>query len=123
MRATVALAGVYQFTPLKYLCLDKCRSPLSFVIEHWHGGDESAAGASAGRASRPVLRRLLLVADAADVRVGDRQPRLDARPGRGDGVEKNLPWGRRLSAPLGIALVAWGVVLVVTGSPGPGGVQ
>src|SRR4030095_1807842 len=38
--ATLLLAGVYQFTPLKYMCLDKCRSPLSFITEHWHGGNE-----------------------------------------------------------------------------------
>ena len=32
---TIMLAGLYQFTPLKYKCLDKCRSPLSFIAEHW----------------------------------------------------------------------------------------
>src|SRR3954470_16619119 len=37
---TVMLAGLYQFTPLKYYCLDKCRSPLSFVMEHWKGSHE-----------------------------------------------------------------------------------
>jgi predicted metal-binding membrane protein len=26
-------AGIYQFTPLKYMCLDKCRSPFSFITE------------------------------------------------------------------------------------------
>jgi predicted metal-binding membrane protein len=31
------LAGVYQFTPLKYHCLDKCRSPFSFIMGHWTG--------------------------------------------------------------------------------------
>ena len=31
------LAGLYQFMPLKYACLDKCRSPLSFLTEHWRG--------------------------------------------------------------------------------------
>ena len=34
------LAGLYQFTPLKYACLDKCRSPLSFITEHWRGSHE-----------------------------------------------------------------------------------
>ncbi len=37
---TLMLAGVYQFTPLKYQCLDKCRSPLSFITEHWTGRHE-----------------------------------------------------------------------------------
>lgn len=40
--ATVALAGLYQFTPLKYHCLDKCRSPLSFIMEHWRGRHDRA---------------------------------------------------------------------------------
>jgi predicted metal-binding membrane protein len=34
------LAGVYQFTPLKYHCLDKCRSPFSFIMGHWTGKDQ-----------------------------------------------------------------------------------
>lgn len=29
---TVCMAGLYQFTPLKNYCLDKCRSPLSFIM-------------------------------------------------------------------------------------------
>jgi predicted metal-binding membrane protein len=28
-------------------------------------------------------------------------------------IEKNVPWGRRLSAPLGIALLAWSAVVVL----------
>jgi predicted metal-binding membrane protein len=36
----VLAAGLYQFTPLKYRCLDKCRSPLSFIIGHWRGSQE-----------------------------------------------------------------------------------
>jgi predicted metal-binding membrane protein len=31
-------AGVYQWSPLKYACLTKCRSPLDFVLNHWHDG-------------------------------------------------------------------------------------
>jgi predicted metal-binding membrane protein len=29
-------------------------------------------------------------------------------------AEKNLPWGRRLSAPLGMALLAWGVLVLLS---------
>lgn len=35
-------AGVYQLTPLKDLCLSKCRSPVQFFMTHWRPG---AAGA------------------------------------------------------------------------------
>jgi predicted metal-binding membrane protein len=41
---TLTLAGLYQFTPLKRLCLRHCRSPLAFVRRHWHDGWEDAAG-------------------------------------------------------------------------------
>ncbi len=30
-------------------------------------------------------------------------------------IEKNLPWGRRISAPLGVVLVGWGVGLLAVG--------
>ena len=38
--ATLLLAGAFQFSRLKYRCLDKCRAPLSFVTEYWRGRDK-----------------------------------------------------------------------------------
>ena len=35
---SIVLAGVYQLTPFKRVCLRHCRTPLSFVMHHWHGG-------------------------------------------------------------------------------------
>lgn len=32
---TLAMAGLYQLTPLKRVCLDHCRSPIGFVMKHW----------------------------------------------------------------------------------------
>jgi predicted metal-binding membrane protein len=40
---TLSLAGLYQFTPLKRLCLRRCRSPLVFLKHHWRDGSEDAA--------------------------------------------------------------------------------
>src|SRR5262245_12642157 len=37
---TLTLAGLYQFMPLKRLCLHRCRSPLAFLKQHWR--DDSA---------------------------------------------------------------------------------
>ena len=34
------VAGAFQFTRLKYRCLDKCRAPMSFVMQHWRGSRE-----------------------------------------------------------------------------------
>ncbi|MBA2491272.1 MAG: DUF2182 domain-containing protein [Gammaproteobacteria bacterium] len=31
-------AGVYQWTPLKRVCLENCRSPLDFILFRWRGG-------------------------------------------------------------------------------------
>jgi predicted metal-binding membrane protein len=31
-------AGVYQLSPLKYVCLNKCRSPMSFILNSWRDG-------------------------------------------------------------------------------------
>ena len=36
--AVLFLAGVYQLTPLKAACLRTCRSPLSFLTQHWRPG-------------------------------------------------------------------------------------
>ena len=35
---TLVGAGVYQFTPLKRVCLRHCRSPMAFVALHWSDG-------------------------------------------------------------------------------------
>lgn len=37
-------AGIYQLTPLKTVCLQHCRSPLSFVMLHWREGTVGAVG-------------------------------------------------------------------------------
>lgn len=34
----LAVAGVYQFTPLKNACLTRCRSPWSVLLNDWHDG-------------------------------------------------------------------------------------
>jgi predicted metal-binding membrane protein len=36
--AVIAIAAVYQLTPLKDVCLAKCRTPLAFVVGSWRGG-------------------------------------------------------------------------------------
>jgi predicted metal-binding membrane protein len=36
--AVLALAGLYQLTPLKSACLAHCQSPLGFLLGHWREG-------------------------------------------------------------------------------------
>lgn len=40
--AILLAAGLYQVTPLKYACLRACRSPLDFLMLHWHAGKKGA---------------------------------------------------------------------------------
>jgi predicted metal-binding membrane protein len=34
----LVIAGVYQLTPLKRICLKQCQSPFGFLMHHWRGG-------------------------------------------------------------------------------------
>lgn len=117
---TLVLAGVYQFTPLKYQCLDKCRSPLSFITEHWQGSREASEafrlGVHHGIFCVGCCWSLMLLMFA--VGVGNLGFMLAL--GAVMAVEKNMPWGRRLSAPLGVALIGGGLLVLVTTGSGAG---
>ena len=39
---TLVLAGVYQWTPLKDVCLNQCRTPLGFIMTAWQEGKTGA---------------------------------------------------------------------------------
>lgn len=114
---TLILAGLYQFSQLKYQCLDKCRSPLSFVMEHWRGKDEWRQALRLGihhglfcvGCCWPLM--LLMFAVAA----GNLGWMLVL--GAIMAVEKNMTWGKRISRPLGIMLLVWGVTLMLLGAP------
>ncbi len=45
--AVLIAAGLYQMTPWKSACLTHCRSPLSFLMEHWQEGRWGAFGIGA----------------------------------------------------------------------------
>lgn len=103
------LAGAFQLTSLKYRCLDKCRSPLSFVLEHWQGRNERwqafRLGVDHGVFCVGCCWALMLLMFA----VGVGSLLWMAVLAVVMGVEKNAPWGRKLSAPLGVVLLVAGV--------------
>ena len=115
---TLLMAGLYQFTPLKYHCLDKCRSPLSFITQHWLSSGEPAAafrlGVRHGLFCVGCCWSLMLLMFA--VGVGNLGWMLAL--GTVMAVEKNMPWGRQISAPLGLGLLALGLVVIGTGASG-----
>ena len=109
--ATLAVAGIYQFTGLKYRCLEKCRSPLSFITEHWQGRHEKAQalrlGVHHGLFCIGCCWSLMLL--MFSVGVGNIAWMLAL--GIVMAIEKNAPWGRRISAPLGVYLLLSGLVV------------
>jgi predicted metal-binding membrane protein len=108
---TLLLAGVYQFTPLKYHCLDKCRSPFSFINGRWSGGNELRQsfqiGLDHGIFCLGCCWTLMLLMFG----VGAGNVGWMLLLGSVMAVEKNMPWGRRLSAPLGFSLIGGGALI------------
>jgi predicted metal-binding membrane protein len=49
--AVLAVAAVYELTPLKNVCLGKCRSPLGFLLGNWRDGETGAAEMGAKHAA------------------------------------------------------------------------
>ena len=111
--ATFGLAGAFQFSPLKHQCLDKCRTPLGFVIEHWRGPAPArqafALGAHHGLFCVGCCWALMLLMFALGTGSLGWMLLLAVLMA----IEKNLPWGRRLSAPLGIALLLGALAVVI----------
>ncbi len=110
--AILFVAGVYQFTPLKHMCLEKCRSPYSFLVEHWRGGhaasDALRLGARHGLFCLGCCWTLMLLMFA----VGGANLGWMLGLGAIMAAERTTRWGRHLTRPLGVALVLVGVLHV-----------
>jgi predicted metal-binding membrane protein len=109
----VLIAGVYQLTPLKYYGLDRCRSPLSFIAAHWRGGSARLQALQLG-----LHHGLFCVGCCWSIMllmfvVGSSNLGWMLALGAVMAIEKNVPWGRRISAPLGGMLLTWGLILVL----------
>ncbi len=109
----LALAGAFQFSALKYHCLDKCRSPLGFLSSNWHGRrpwlDAFRLGLAHGVYCVGCCWALMLMMFV----VGTGSLGWMLFLGLVMAAEKNHPWGRRLSAPLGGALLAMAAFVLV----------
>jgi predicted metal-binding membrane protein len=111
--AVIATAGAFQFSPLKYRCLEKCRTPVGFVMQHWHGVRHGLnaflLGAHHGLFCVGCCWALMLLMFAFGAGSLGWMLLLAAVMA----VEKNVSWGRRISRPLGVALLAWAALLAV----------
>ena len=105
--AAIILAGaeLYQFSALKYRCLDECRSPFGFVIEHWRGSREKwqslLLGIRHGAFCVGCCWCLMLLMFF----VGTGSIGWMLALGAVMAAEKNMPGGRRLAAPVGVGLL------------------
>ncbi len=109
--ALLLTAGIFQFTPLKYACLTRCRSPLGFLLNEWREGIRGAfiMGLRSGNYCvvccwalmslmfvAGVMSLLWMAAIAAFVL-----------------VEKVTPRGQWVSRISGILLILWGAWMLM----------
>lgn len=100
-------AGVYQLTPLKDLCLSKCRNPVQFFMTHWRPGTAGALrmGMAHGAYCVGCCWMLMLLLFA----VGVMSLAWVALIAAFVFLEKLLPGGRLTSRFAGVALIAIGL--------------
>jgi len=108
---TVLIAtGIYQFTPLKGVCLAKCRTPLAFLLAEWRDGSRGAFVMGLRHGLYCVgccwaVMALLFVGGVMNL-VWIALLALVVL------AEKALPYGRWVGRALGIAAVLWGAWLL-----------
>jgi len=111
--AVLAIAGAFQFSRLKYACLDKCRAPFSFINQHWRGSNPHRQslllGLHHGLYCVGCCWALMLVMFV----VGTGSVGWMLVLGAVMAIEKNHSLGAKFSTPLGIGLLAWASVIVI----------
>jgi predicted metal-binding membrane protein len=106
-------AGLFQFSALKYRCLERCHTPFAFVASRWHGRaparEAFKLGVDHGVFCVGCCWALMLVMFVVGTGSLGWMLALAAVMA----AEKSLPWGRRLRTPLGVGLLAWGGAIIV----------
>ena len=109
--ALLLIAGAYQFSPLKRMCLAKCRTPLAFLLGEWrpHLAGAWTMGLRHGVLCMGccwALMALLFVGGAMNIA-------WVAALAVAVAIEKIAPGGQRISTLLGLALIAAGLAKVL----------
>ena len=115
--ATLLVAAVYELTPLKDVCLGKCRSPLGTLLGSWRDG---WLGRLRMGAERRLVRRLLLGADGVALRAGRHERDLDGRRRRADRDREDDPVAPSAVYGTAIVLLVLGVFILVAPGALPG---
>lgn len=116
--ALVALAGLYELTPLKGVCMRHCRSPMQFVLAGWRDGVSGALrmGAEHGAYCVGCCWGLMVVLFALGVMSLFWMAVVAALIF----AQKVLPYGDRLSRVFAVAFVAFGIWLAAAPGTVPG---
>ena len=109
--ATLVLAAVYELTPLKNVCLGKCRSPLGFLLGSWRDGWSGALRMGAKNGAWCVGCCWALM--AALFALGVMSAIWMAVIAGIIAAEKTLPWRRTATYGTALLLLALGVVVLV----------
>jgi len=113
------VAGSYQFTPLKEMCLTECRSPYTFLNAHWRGQapnrEAFQLGVGHGWFCLGCCWTLMLLMFA----LGGINLGWMLILGAVMAVEKSGRRGRYLTRPAGLILIAWAVLYLVGIVPFP----
>ncbi len=109
--AILAVAGIYQLTPLKEACLGHCQSPIGFFMTHWRDGAAGALRMGLDHGAFCVgccwmLMALLFVAGVMNLV-------WVAAISAFVLLEKVTPWGRAIANTSGIALIGGALAIVV----------
>lgn len=109
----LAGAGAFQFSDWKYRCLDRCRTPFGFVASRWRGlaprREALRLGVDHGLFCVGCCFALMLVMFV----VGTASLAWMLGLALAMAAEKNLPFGPRLRAPIGLALFAGAAALAL----------
>jgi predicted metal-binding membrane protein len=108
--ALLIVAGIYQLTPLKDVCLSKCRTPLSFIMTSWREGVTGALrmGVLHGAWCLGCCWLLFVVLFP----LGLMNIGAMAVVTLIVFAEKTLPWGRAAVRGTAAALIVYGVVVL-----------
>ena len=111
-------AGLYQLSPLKNLCLAKCRSPLSFILTSWRDGRAGALWMGLKHGAYCfgccwLLFAILFPLGIMDIAAMIAITLLIF-------AEKSLPTGTLIARLAGTALVGYGAVVIFVPDALPG---
>ena len=115
---TLVVAAAYELTPLKDVCLGKCRSPLGFLLGSWREGLPGALNMGVRHGAWCVGCCWALM--AALFALGVMSLAWMAFVAALIALEKTLPWGRSVTYATALVLLVLGVVLIAAPDAVPG---